>query len=57
MSYEIAMNLIAYLVGIASVYGGIRADLKHIHERIAEQQVALCKLNDRLDAHIIQSRH
>jgi len=49
MSAEMVWQIAAFLVAAGAVYGGIRNDLKVMHERQAAQDRAIERLHDRLD--------
>lgn len=42
-------KLAAFLITAGAVYGGIRGDLKSIHERLAEHKDGIAELNKRLN--------
>lgn len=46
------LQIVMALVSGGAVYGGIRADLKAMHERIKAAQDAASEAHRRLDAHI-----
>lgn len=48
MIYQIALALIA----AGAVYGGIRADIKAMHQRIAGNEAAAQEAHRRMDRHI-----
>ena len=46
MSIEVVVLLVGQLLTAGAIYGGIRADLRAIHERVE-------RLEDRLDKHSV----
>jgi hypothetical protein len=49
------MELAQIIYGLflaGAVYGGIRADLKSLHERVAEIGRAVSRAHERLDSHV-----
>jgi hypothetical protein len=45
-------QIVVALAGAAAVYGGIRADIKGIHERIESNEAAAARAHERLDRHV-----
>lgn len=46
---SLILQIVTVLVACGAVYGGIRSDLKTIHERIAQIERAAEKAHDRID--------
>jgi hypothetical protein len=46
---SLILQLVSILVACGAVYGGIRSDLKAIHERVARIEKAAEKAHDRID--------
>lgn len=46
------LQIVYALVGAGAVYGGIRADLRSMHERIKEAQETAKQAHARLDIHL-----
>lgn len=49
---EIVAHVGTALVGAGAVYGGIRADIRSMHERIREAKDAAAAAHRRIDEHI-----
>ena len=49
MTPEFIQQAVMLLISAGAVYGGIRADIKAIHERIATAEKAIDKAHDRID--------
>ena len=47
-----AFHIMLALLSAGAIYGGIRADLKAMHMRLAEIRTEVDRCNDRLDVHI-----
>lgn len=52
MTLEFLMNVVALIAGAGAVYGGIRADIKAMHERITGAQAEAERANRRIDQHL-----
>jgi hypothetical protein len=52
MNGDLLYNIIAALVGAGAVYGGIRQDLKNMHEAIKENSRAVLRAHERIDKHL-----
>jgi hypothetical protein len=52
MPPELGYQIVMALISAGAVYGGIRADLKGMHERIKAAQDAATEAHRRLDIHI-----
>jgi hypothetical protein len=50
--WQILVGLGGTIAGAAAVYGGIRMDLKGIHERIARNETFALRAHERLDRHV-----
>jgi len=46
------LHLGGLLLACGAVYGGIRVDLKTMHERLRDNAAATARAHDRLDRHI-----
>jgi hypothetical protein len=46
------VQIILGLIGAGAIYGGIRADLKTMHQRIAEAASSAARAHDRMDRHV-----
>lgn len=46
---SLLLQVVTVLIAAGAVYGGIRSDLKAIHERIAQIERAAEKAHDRID--------
>ncbi|MES2367191.1 MAG: hypothetical protein V4563_15040 [Pseudomonadota bacterium] len=57
MTGELILQVILALVTGGAIYGGIRADLKGIHQRVTAQEAALSEAHKRLDRHIDRRAH
>lgn len=49
---DLAYQILLGLIGGADVYGGIRSDLRFMHERIAEASGQAEKANERISNHV-----
>lgn len=52
MSLELITQLLYALVGAGAVYGGIRADLRAMHERIESAERSAGRAHARIDSHL-----
>lgn len=52
MNPEFLYQLMAGIMMAGAVYGGIRADIKAMHERITGAQAAADRANKRIDQHL-----
>lgn len=52
ISMDYLIQGIGILAGCGAIYGGIRADLKSMHERIKLNEQGVSDAHRRLDAHI-----
>jgi hypothetical protein len=46
------LHFIAIIAGAGAIYGGIRADLKAMHEKLAENAAAAARAHERIDRHV-----
>lgn len=44
--------LVGHVFTAGGVYGALRSDLKHMHEKIAAQSAELTRANQRIDNHL-----
>lgn len=51
------LQLIYALLGAGVIYGGIRADLRAMHERIEAAQSAATRAHERIDTIIMRGDH
>lgn len=49
MSVDLIWQISMALIAASAVYGGIRSDLRHIHERILAHEQAVKRLHERVD--------
>ncbi len=52
MDWALLMQVVGIVVGAGAIYGGIRADLKAMHERIESNAVAVGRAHERIDRHV-----
>ena len=52
MTPEFLMNILVTIFMAGAVYGGIRADIKAMHERITGAQAEAERANRRIDQHL-----
>lgn len=55
VSPEFAVQLFTILATGAAIYGGIRADLKAMHERLGRAEAGIDQARERMDNHIERS--
>ena len=55
LSPEFAVQLLTILATGAAIYGGIRADLKAMHERLGRAEADIDHARTRMDNHIERS--
>jgi len=55
LSPDNVFNLVWTLLSAGAVYGGIRADIKSMHERINAAQAAAASAHARIDTHLEKS--
>lgn len=53
---EWVVQLIVYVGMAGAIYGGIRADLKNLHERVAEAKEAAVRAHTRIDSLLERGR-
>ena len=53
------LHFLGIFLGAGAIYGGIRADLKAMHERLKDNATATERAHERLDRHVEQchTRH
>lgn len=49
---DMLMQLVYSVLGAGAVYGGIRADIKAMHERIKGAEESVGQAHRRIDAHL-----
>jgi hypothetical protein len=49
---DVWVQIIVAIIGAGAVYGGIRADIKNIHERINDTSASAGRAHDRIDRHV-----
>lgn len=54
MDYNLLMQAAAIVVGAGAIYGGIRADLKQLRERVESNAQAVGRAHERMDRHVEQ---
>lgn len=52
MSADLISQLLYALIGAGAVYGGIRADLRGMHERILTAEKSAGRAHERIDTHL-----
>lgn len=52
MEFGILWQVVATIAAAGAIYGGIRADLKAMHERIALAAEAAARAHERMDRHV-----
>lgn len=52
MTPEMITQLVYALIGAGAVYGGIRADLRGMHERIVTAEKSASRAHERIDQHL-----
>lgn len=45
-------QIILALLGAGAIYGGVRADLKAMHQRIEEAAATAARAHERMDRHV-----
>jgi hypothetical protein len=53
---EFLWKLGAFLIAAGAVYGGIRSDLKEMHERIGRNEASIDRVNERLNSCMVCER-
>ena len=53
---EFGLQLVVMLFVAAAVYGGIRADLKHLHDLVDRNSRATAKAHERIDK-LLERQH
>jgi hypothetical protein len=54
MPLDVWAQIAVAIIGAGAVYGGIRADIKNIHERISDTSKSAGRAHDRIDRHVEQ---
>ncbi len=52
MDWKLLVELVGIVLGAGAIYGGIRTDLKAMHERIELNASAVGRAHDRIDRHV-----
>lgn len=56
MDNNLLLQVALYVLGVGAVYGGIRADLRHLHEKADAAKESARRAHSRLDDLILTGR-
>jgi outer membrane murein-binding lipoprotein Lpp len=52
MDFDFVWQVVATVAAAGAIYGGIRADLKAMHERVAMAAESAARAHERMDRHV-----